>query len=55
MKIPRVFVSPPTSQDPDGIGIGALRNANVRFWPILLQKSAVTDGSFGHFAKGGRL
>ena len=32
MKIPRVFVSPPTRQDPDEIDIGALRNANVRFW-----------------------
>jgi hypothetical protein len=25
---------------------------NVRHGPILLQKSAVIDGSFGHFATG---
>ena len=28
---------------------------NVRFVSILLQKSAATDGSFGHFAKDDRL
>ncbi|EIG62215.1 hypothetical protein [Bradyrhizobium canariense] len=26
-----------------------------RYWPILLQKSAVSDGSFGHFSKDDRL
>jgi hypothetical protein len=26
-----------------------------RFWQILLQKSAATDGSVGQFAKGDRL
>lgn len=53
MKIHRVFVSPPTRQNPDEIGIGALRNANVRFWPILLQKSDARDRVVWPFVWGG--
>lgn len=55
MKIPRVFVSPPTRQDPDEIGIGALRNANVRFWPNLLQKSDARDSRATNDASRRRL
>jgi hypothetical protein len=36
---------------PRGIGLLLERTRNDRFWPILLKKSAVTDGSLGHFAK----
>jgi hypothetical protein len=30
-------------------------DCDVAYWQILLQKSAATDGSVGHFAKDDRL
>lgn len=36
-------------------GLIFVSQANVRLWPILLQKSAVSDGWFGDFGKDDRL